>query len=81
LLKSKEQIMLKALILSTITAAISGAFIATANAGELTATIGWGCHTCGFKNGTQVTGLAPGSASGGTVGVVLLPSGERVDLR
>ena len=72
--------MLKALILSTVTAALSGAFIATANAG-LTSKIGWGCHTCGFKNGTPLTGLALGSASNGTVSVVILQSGEFLDLR
>ena len=73
--------MLKALILSTVTAALSGAFVATANAGPLGVYIGWGCHTCGFKNGTQLTGVASGSASVGTMGAVILRSGEILDLR
>ena len=72
--------MRKVLILSTLTAALSGAFVATANAGPLGVSIGWGCHTCGFKNGAQLTGLAFRSAFAGTVAVVL-PSGEVLDLR
>ena len=73
--------MLKALILSTATAALSGAFVATANAGPLWVNTGWGCHNCEFKNGTRLTGVALRSASAGIVGAVTLPSGEILDLR
>lgn len=43
--------------------------------------IGWGCRTCGFTNGTQLTGLKvprPGSLA---PAAVTLPSGDIVDLR
>ena len=69
------------LVLAAFTAAALSTAASTAYAGGLTATIGWGCHTCGFKNGTQLTGVALGNASTGTVSKVILPSGEVLDLR
>ena len=83
--------MLKALILATLTAALSGAFIATANAGPVVLTGGWGCHTCGYSNGPALDGIRPGAiryslrtgvaAADPAIGAVILPSGEAVVLR
>jgi hypothetical protein len=37
---------------------------------------GWGCHTCGFKNGTALTGHR--LTASGTVSAIVLPSGEAI---
>ena len=65
------------LILAAFAAAALFAVTSSANAGS-----GVGCPIwmCG-SNGTQITGIALGSASTGTVHAVILPSGEIVDLR
>lgn len=37
--------------------------VALASMQSLASAAGWGCYTCGFKNGTQLTGIAdPASA-------------------
>jgi hypothetical protein len=40
--------------------------------------VGWGCYTCGFKNGTGLSGH--GLPAAGQVTAVTLPSGDVVAL-
>jgi hypothetical protein len=42
---------------------------------------GWGCQTCGFTNGTQLTGLNMPSSGSLAPASVKLPSGDIIDLR
>ena len=51
-------------IFTVFAAAAFSAMASTANAGP---TPGWGCHTCGFKNDTQLAGIALDGVSTGTV--------------
>jgi hypothetical protein len=67
-------------ILATVAIIAISVTASIAHAG-LTSTIGWGCHTCGFKNGTQMDGIALGSVSAGSVTTLKLSSGEILDLR
>ena len=70
--------MLKQIALATFTAtALVAATLSTANAGGGAGCPTWGCG----ENGTQLTGLALGNASTGSVSVVILPTGEVLDLR
>lgn len=48
--------------------------LASAAAAQASGT-GWSCRTCGFSNGTQLTGLTL-DVSGGTVAAVVLPRSE-----
>ena len=65
------------LILTTLAVVALGSAVSTADASGS----GWGCRTCTITNGTQLTGIALGKASTGTVSAVILPSGEILDLR
>jgi hypothetical protein len=42
---------------------------------------GWGCQTCGFTNGTHLTGLNMPSSGSLAPASVTLPSGDVIDLR
>ena len=64
------------LILAAFAAAALFAVTSSANAGR-GGCDDWGCGS----NGTQVTGIALGSASTGAVNAVILSSGEIVNLR
>ena len=67
-------------IFTAFAAAAFSAMASTANAGPtLTLNSGWGCHTCGFKNGTQLAGMALDGVSTGTIKAVILPSGETAE--
>jgi hypothetical protein len=68
------------LILAAVAVAAFGMTTST-GAANLTSTIGWGCHICGFKNGTQLTGIAGEDASARAISAVILPAGEIVGLR
>jgi hypothetical protein len=63
------------LILAALTAAALGAALSTANAAGRCPP-----EAC-LNNGTQLTGIAAGGGSTGTVGTVILPSGKHFDLR
>jgi hypothetical protein len=65
-------------MLAAFALALGGA-ASSANA-DFTTGPGWGCYNCGYKNGTQLTGIALNAAAGGIIGTVILPSGEAVDL-
>lgn len=41
---------------------------------------GWGCRTCGYSNGTQLTGLAV-DASGKPAAAIILASSAMIDAR
>jgi hypothetical protein len=71
--------MTKLILAAFAAASLSAIAVSAANAGGRI--VGWGCHTCEFKNGTPLTGVALGSASTGTVISVILPSGEVLKLR
>jgi hypothetical protein len=45
-------------------------------AGGWTVNQGWGCPSCGFKNGTALTGHW--LTASGTVSAIVLPSGEAI---
>ena len=69
--------MTKVIFMAFAAAALS-AIASTASAGPHV-TSGWGCYTCGFKNGTQLAGIAVEGVSTGTIKAVILPSGETVE--
>jgi hypothetical protein len=65
-------------IFTAFAAAAFGAMASTAIAGPHVAS-GWGCHTCGFKNGTQIAGIALDGVSTGAIKAVILPPGETAE--
>jgi hypothetical protein len=57
----------------------AGALIAAASTAAAGGS-GWGCQTCGYSNGPELTGIAAPGGLTGAISAVVLPSAEAVVL-